>query len=219
VDTKFKNDEDLGSTGQNFDPFAFERNTACDDGVWSSAAETTQMRAACNAAVAANPKMKAAGLCFRGSKKCVEDEHFIVWMRTAGLPTFRKLFGRIDTTLEPGTYSFKVSNGVPYNTTNGTEAFYNPSLYSAPEGFTSDPSSVTPPDAAVQKFLYPVHPFDGTKTIVLSTASWIGGRNAFLGWSYLVVGIVCVVLAVAFAVKKHFFPRKLGSAPYVPSDK
>jgi hypothetical protein len=75
VDTKFKNDEDLGSTGQNFDPFAFERNTACDDGVWSSAAETTQMRAACNAAVAANPKMKAAGLCFRGSKKAVSRGH------------------------------------------------------------------------------------------------------------------------------------------------
>ena len=24
------------------------------------------------------------------------DEHFIVWMRTSGLPTFRKLWGRID---------------------------------------------------------------------------------------------------------------------------
>lgn len=26
----------------------------------------------------------------------MEDEHFIVWMRTAGLPTFRKLWGKID---------------------------------------------------------------------------------------------------------------------------
>ena len=25
----------------------------------------------------------------------VEDQHFIVWMRTAGLPTFQKLFGVI----------------------------------------------------------------------------------------------------------------------------
>jgi len=25
----------------------------------------------------------------------MEDEHFIVWMRYAGLPTFRKLWGRI----------------------------------------------------------------------------------------------------------------------------
>jgi hypothetical protein len=27
------------------------------------------------------------------------DEHFIVWMRTAGLPNFRKLWGRIDNGL------------------------------------------------------------------------------------------------------------------------
>lgn len=33
----------------------------------------------------------------------VQDEHFIVWMRTAGLPSFRKLYGRIDTDLDKGT--------------------------------------------------------------------------------------------------------------------
>lgn len=33
----------------------------------------------------------------------VQDEHFIVWMRTAGLPSFRKLYGRIDTDLMQGT--------------------------------------------------------------------------------------------------------------------
>lgn len=33
----------------------------------------------------------------------VQDEHFIVWMRTAGLPSFRKLYGRIETDLAAGT--------------------------------------------------------------------------------------------------------------------
>ena len=34
-----------------------------------------------------------------------EDEHFQNWMRTAGLPTFSKLYGRNDTgTLPAGTY-------------------------------------------------------------------------------------------------------------------
>lgn len=34
-----------------------------------------------------------------------EDEHFMVWMRTAGLPTFRKLYKRQDTnTMPAGRY-------------------------------------------------------------------------------------------------------------------
>lgn len=37
-------------------------------------------------------------------------EHFIVWMRTAGLPNFRKLWGRIETDLLPGTYQLQIVN-------------------------------------------------------------------------------------------------------------
>jgi hypothetical protein len=37
-------------------------------------------------------------------------EHFIVWMRTAGLPNFRKLWGRIDGTLEAGVYQMDIMN-------------------------------------------------------------------------------------------------------------
>jgi hypothetical protein len=36
-------------------------------------------------------------------------EHFIVWMRTAGLPNFRKLFGKIDTKLLKGNYTVTVT--------------------------------------------------------------------------------------------------------------
>lgn len=32
----------------------------------------------------------------------VTDPHFIVWMRTAGLPNFRKLWGQIDQTINGG---------------------------------------------------------------------------------------------------------------------
>jgi hypothetical protein len=31
-----------------------------------------------------------------------EDEHFIVWMRVAALPNFRKLWGKIETDLNQG---------------------------------------------------------------------------------------------------------------------
>lgn len=34
----------------------------------------------------------------------VEDEHFIVWMRTSGLPNFRKLWGIIREKLQKGRY-------------------------------------------------------------------------------------------------------------------
>jgi LEM3 (ligand-effect modulator 3) family / CDC50 family len=40
----------------------------------------------------------------------VENEHFMVWMSIAGLPTFRKLWGRIEEELEPGVYRIAILN-------------------------------------------------------------------------------------------------------------
>lgn len=40
----------------------------------------------------------------------MQDEHFIVWMRTAGLPNFRKLWGRIPGGLEAGDYEVHIDN-------------------------------------------------------------------------------------------------------------
>lgn len=37
------------------------------------------------------------------------DEHFIVWMRTAGLPNFRKLWGNM-TNVKKGFYQIEVNN-------------------------------------------------------------------------------------------------------------
>jgi len=105
--------------------------------------------------------------------KIEEDEHFQVWMRTAGLPNFRKLYGRSDDTLKAGTYQITVNS------------------------------------------IYNVKSFEGTKSIVISTVSWMGGKNPFLGIAYMTVGSICLALGIAFLVKHLVSPRKLGDHQYL----
>merc|ERR1712086_750575 len=107
-------------------------------------------------------------LCPQGQRYAdVSNEELIVWMRTSGLPTFRKLHRIINTDLKKGDkLNFFVNN------------------------------------------VFPVTAFSGTKKIVLSTTTWIGGKNAFLGWMYIIVAILCILLAVAFAIKQAWNPRE-----------
>ncbi|AQL05233.1 Cell division control protein 50 [Zea mays] len=88
-----------------------------------------------------------------------EQEDLIVWMRTAALPTFRKLYGRLYFDLkENDTITVRLNNN--YNT----------------------------------------YSFGGKKKLVLSTATWLGGKNDFLGFAYLIVGGLCIFLAFAFTL-------------------
>lgn len=102
------------------------------------------------------------------------DEEFIVWMRTAGLPTFKKLNRQILST------NFNAGDVI------SIRIFNNFDTYS----------------------------FGGEKWVVLSTASWIGGKNDFLGWAYISVGILSFGLAVIFGIKELVSPRKLGDMSY-----
>eukprot|EP00753_Platysulcus_tardus_P010060 PLAT2482.18.p2 GENE.PLAT2482.18~~PLAT2482.18.p2 ORF type:complete len:337 (-),score=166.61 PLAT2482.18:31-1041(-) len=109
-----------------------------------------------------------------GLKGGVENEHFIVWMRTAGLPRFRKLYGRIEKDIpKDKKITFSIDS----------------------------------------KFA--VKPFDGGKALVMTTTSWLGGKNPFLGTAYLVVGIICLVLAIIFFAKQQIRPRKLGDPAFL----
>jgi hypothetical protein len=100
------------------------------------------------------------------------DPDFVVWMRTAGLPTFRKLWRVIDTKLV-GDYTIEINNN------------------------------------------YPVAIFGGKKYIVISTTSWLGGRNPFLGYAYIVIGALCVVLAAIFGIKHKVSGRMPGDTSYL----
>lgn len=103
-----------------------------------------------------------------------ENEDFIVWMRTAGLPTFKKLHRKIED------QDFKAGSTLT---------------------FTVDS-------------VYEVEQFDGEKAIVISTTSWLGGKNSFLGWAYIAVAILCLILATGFGLKAKLSPRPLGDMAY-----
>merc|ERR1719189_636727 len=111
-----------------------------------------------------------------------ENEDFIVWMRTAGLPNFKKLNKRITVDSFKEGEPKKIPKGSKFMVTINNQ--------------------------------FPVADFKGTKSIVLSTTSWLGGKNEFLGWAYITVGILCCVLAVAFCCKNIQNPRKLGDMTY-----
>ncbi|EGR27197.1 ligand-effect modulator 3 LEM3 family protein, putative [Ichthyophthirius multifiliis] len=53
----------------------------------------------------------------------VEDERFMVWMRTAALPNFRKLWGIIEKGLEKGFYTLNIENNYPVQRFNGKKLF------------------------------------------------------------------------------------------------
>ena len=54
---------------------------------------------------------------------------------------------------------------------------------------------------------YDVKLYDGTKTLIISTVSWIGGKNIFLGTIYIAVGGLCILIGTLFLIKHLISPR------------
>ncbi|XP_039249866.1 cell cycle control protein 50A-like [Styela clava] len=59
---------------------------------------------------------------------------------------------------------------------------------------------------------FPVQSFDGTKRIIVSTTSWIGGKNNFLGIAYIVVGSLCFAVGIALCIV-HQITKKTTTGP------
>ncbi|OAD77697.1 hypothetical protein PHYBLDRAFT_164593 [Phycomyces blakesleeanus NRRL 1555(-)] len=57
--------------------------------------------------------------------------------------------------------------------------------------------------------------YKGTKWIVLSTTTALGGRNLRLGVTYISIGSICLALGVFFSIRQSARPRKLGDQAYL----
>lgn len=114
----------------------------------------------------------------------LQNEDLIIWMRTAALPSFRKLYRRVDHSanlfkngLKKGNYwlDIEYSKSCLKNLLNNFKSYFS----------LAD---------------YPVTQFDGTKSFILSTTSILGGKNPFLGWAYIVVGSICILLGIILLI-------------------
>jgi hypothetical protein len=62
---------------------------------------------------------------------------------------------------------------------------------------------------------FPVKAYSGTKSILISTRTVMGGKNPFLGIAYIVVGGLCILLGAIFLATHLIKPRKLGDHTYL----
>ncbi|KAH7392918.1 CDC50 family protein-like protein [Pyrenochaeta sp. MPI-SDFR-AT-0127] len=62
---------------------------------------------------------------------------------------------------------------------------------------------------------FPVDKYSGTKSILISTRTVMGGKNPFLGIAYIVVGGLCILLGAVFLATHLIKPRKLGDHTYL----
>jgi hypothetical protein len=58
---------------------------------------------------------------------------------------------------------------------------------------------------------FPVEKYSGTKSILISTRTVMGGKNDFLGIAYLVVGGLCLLLGTVFLATHLIKPRSARS--------
>ena len=62
---------------------------------------------------------------------------------------------------------------------------------------------------------FDVSKYGGAKSLVLTTTSWFGGKNDFLGICFIVVGSMHLAFGLAFIIKQMASPRALGDTRFL----
>jgi len=97
----------------------------------------------------------------------LQNEDLIVWMRTAALSDFRKLYRKV---MYGKDGSFSKGEGLRADYSYRLKIGYN----------------------------FEVSKFQGTKSVIISTMSILGGKNPLLGIAYIVVGCICFLMGIIF---------------------
>ena len=182
----------------------------------------------------------------------VTDEDFVVWMRVAALPSFKKLYRKIPKgALKKDTaYVLEVHDRFPVAGFKGGKHFVLSTtswiggknrcamhaLVVCPVVFFSRCDAlVRRCDALVRQCDALVRQCDALVRRCCCVVTWIGGTlytpthsflyahthtlytptHSFLGYAYVVVGAICVALALAFLAKQLISPRKMGDPRYL----
>ncbi|KAM7277090.1 hypothetical protein ACFE04_018956 [Oxalis oulophora] len=66
---------------------------------------------------------------------------------------------------------------------------------------------------------YNTYSFGGGKRLVLSTTTWIGGKNDFMGIAYLTIGALCLFLALASIIVYLIKPRPFGDPSFLCAER
>ncbi|KAF8355709.1 hypothetical protein PRIPAC_97332 [Pristionchus pacificus] len=118
----------------------------------------------------------------------MQNEGFINWMIPAYATTFRKLWMKFVLDHQPKDSPFK--NGLP----NGTY------FISIENNWNLDRTSENETYFELNgRTVF-------KKRIVFSTVNWTGGKNNFLGYAYLIVGVIILFIGCGLAIMQSFRP-------------